>query len=160
MLTCLHEFYSSVYLLFNPRKLHSQMPHIFPNHLWWMFPRKRPDLNSLWWRSQYLAYTHGDDDDDGVISVLGGVLQVAVKCRELSGPPNNHSRMDKNPKNHSTMDRAMMSFLMRIAHEMEPANQFWWSQQRMKAMEIPQGIKRRDGHWTSFSAEERWCLQK
>ena len=53
----------------------------------------RPALNSN--EEDSIEYADGDDYDDkddgnDVISVFGGVLQVAVKCRELSGTPSNH----------------------------------------------------------------------
>ena len=52
----------------------------------------RPALNSVD-EEDSIEYADGDDYDDkddgndgkDVISVFGGVLQVAVKCRELSG---------------------------------------------------------------------------
>ena len=49
----------------------------------------RPALNSVD-EEDSIKYSDGDDYDDkddgkDVISVFGGVLQVAVKCRELSG---------------------------------------------------------------------------
>ena len=55
---------------------------------------KRPALNSVD-EEDSIEYADGDDYDDkddgkDVISVFGGVLQVAVKCRELSGTPSNH----------------------------------------------------------------------
>ena len=55
---------------------------------------KRPDVNSVDEEDSF-EYADGDDYDDkddgkDVISVFGGVLQVAVNCRELSGTPSNH----------------------------------------------------------------------
>ena len=60
---------------------------------------KRPDLNSVE-EEDSIEYANGDEDHgNDVISVLGGgVFQVALKCRELSGigrsslQPNGHSQ--------------------------------------------------------------------
>ena len=51
-----------------------------------MYLMKRPDLNCVD-EEDSIEYVNGDDNDgEDLISVFGGgVFQVAVKCRELSG---------------------------------------------------------------------------